>query len=310
MARFIEQKGNLTVGHSGLGIHGDAPGTPGQQVHDGDTITTRPLGNAGVRFLGIDAPEISFTLPGETAFTPISNPKWETFLSAPLSADLPVGDDLRHHLQARVGAGVATNHDRHAKVAKAALLQMVIDDMAALNKTKDNFQFFLAFAGEIMDRYGRLLCFINRDQLEGERPRSYNERLLTLGVVSPYFIWPNVNPFRKQPSVTDAVIPPGTASQVANGDNALRTAREAVRNARTNGIGLFETQDPLRIQPFELRFMAQRRAPDRWVIDLGKSDNILVKPEAYFTISNIEDRLYIPKEYVPLFVEKGWQRQA
>ena len=31
-------------------------------------------------------------------------------------------------------------------------------------------------------------------------------------------------------------------------------------------------------------------------------------PQAYATIANPEDRLYVPSEYVPLFVEAGWRR--
>jgi len=44
------------------------------------------------------------------------------------------------------------------------------------------------------------------------------------------------------------------------------------------------------------------------VIDLGRNDDSLVPPQEYYAVQNPEDRLFIPEEYVPLFVEKGWKR--
>jgi len=134
--------------------------------------------------------------------------------------------------------------------------------------------------------------------------------LLKSAKVSPYFIWPNINPFRKQKTKTEAVIPPGAARDTVNQEETLRLAREWVRNARQQKVGIFDQQNPLRLEPFELRFLARRTPPDRWVIDLSKNDNVLIKPQEYCTIPNVEDRLFIPEEYVPLFVERGWQRQA
>jgi hypothetical protein len=69
-----------------------------------------------------------------------------------------------------------------------------------------------------MDRYGRLLGYIQPDQPNtsaGRRFGSYNERLLAAGGVSPYFIWPNINPFRRASSITDAVPAPGGLAQLA-----------------------------------------------------------------------------------------------
>jgi hypothetical protein len=61
--------------------------------------------------------------------------------------------------------------------------------MQTLGKTKDDFEFFLSFAHEVMDGYGRLLAYINRAQPNAEqpapRPLSYNERLLEQGMVTP-----------------------------------------------------------------------------------------------------------------------------
>jgi hypothetical protein len=87
MAKAIEQtEDGLTVGHGGFGEHGQAVGSAAQAVHDGDTIVTRAIGNISVRFLGVDTPEVSFTLPGSTAFTGIGSPEWAAFLTDPFAA--------------------------------------------------------------------------------------------------------------------------------------------------------------------------------------------------------------------------------
>lgn len=86
--------------------------------------------------------------------------------------------------------------------------------------------------------------------------------------------------------------------------------RIAFRQAREQHEGIYNAQAPLLLEPFEVRFLAQRHAPNRWVIDLGKSDSILVYPQNYFSVTNPEDRLFVPEEYVPLFVQKGWQLQS
>jgi hypothetical protein len=320
MAKAIEQlKSGLTVGYAALGFRGGVTGSVRQQVHDGDTINVRAVGNFGIRFLGVDAPEISFRLPGETKFTALSSSKWETFLSAPFVQSLPpfnppLAPGLRKHLQARVGPGTATNHRHHAEAAEDALEEEVLKDIQALGQTEEVFQFFLVFAHEVADRYGRLLCFINRNQPHPTnpepRPRSYNERLLQAAKVSPYFIWPNINPFRKEKSVVASVLPPGTANDIANKDGSLRLAREWIRDARQQKDGVYDAHEPLRLEPFEVRFLARRSPPSRWVIDLSRNDDVLIKPQKYFTIPNAEDRLFIPEEYVPLFAEAGWQRQA
>jgi len=313
-----QAKSGRTVGLVGLGLRGAGQGTPAQQVHDGDTIVVRAIGNFGVRFLAIDAPEISFQLPGGTQFIDIKDQRWETFLTDPFAPTLPpFAPPLYKHLIAdlktRAGAGAATNHAKHADVAKAALLKEVIADRDELAKTNDTFQLFLSFAHDIVDRYGRLLCYINRDQVNpmtpAPRPGTYNERLLKLGLVSPYFIWPNIDPFRTQDALTKAVLKPRTANHVATTEPALASARASVAAARQGTIGLFEAAGPLRLQPFEVRFLARRQPPDRWVIDLGKSDDVLIRPQNYYRISNLEDRLYIPPEFVSLFVESGWKRE-
>jgi len=313
MAKAIEQlKSGLIVGHAGLGFRGGVTGSVRQQVHDGDTINVRALGNFGVRFLGVDAPEISFKLPGEEGFTGLSDIKWERYLRDPFTNwphESRLDEDLIDYLKAKIKPGVAMNQYRHATQAEDELEKEVSSDLEDLGQSEKEFQFFLAFAYEIMDRYGRLLCFINRYQPEGERPLTYNERLLQAGVSSPYFIWPNINPFREKKPLVNAVIEPKKAKEEAQRDAMLRKAREGFRRARREGRGIFSSGDPLQLEPFEVRFLADQRRPTRWVIDLSKNDDILIKPQKYHTIRNQEDRLFIPEEYVLLFIEKDWKRQ-
>ena len=90
----------------------------------------------------------------------------------------------------------------------------------------------------------------------------------------------------------------------------MRQARQWLQDARRQKIGIFAADDPLRIEPFEVRYLAGRRAPNRWVIDLSKNDDILIDPQEYYRNKNIEDRLFIPEEFVSLFTEAGWEKQS
>lgn len=318
MAKAVEQLGSgLTIGHAALGVRGDGRGSVRQQVYDGDTLTVEAAGNFGVRLLGVDAPELAIPLPTEDRFVKLSDPAWRDFLEDPFAEGLPPFDPpldaaLVEHLRSRSGAEAAENHHRLALAAEDALEKEVQGDLEALGQTEEDFRFFLAFGYEVMDRYGRFLCYINREQPDADepspRPRSYNERLLTAGAVAPYFIWPNVDPFVKEPSVSDAVPPPGSAADAAE-EGSLSAARRSVREARERKLGIFG-EDTLRVLPFEVRYLARRRPPDRWVVDLGSSGDTLLPPQRYHEIPNQEDRLFVPEEYVPLFVEAGWSRDV
>ncbi|MGH3146257.1 MAG: hypothetical protein ACRDTR_10700, partial [Rubrobacter sp.] len=241
MAKAIEQlTSGLTVGHAALGLYGEGIGSVRQQVHDGDTLNVRAASDFGVRLLGVDAPEISFTLPLEDRFAQLSDARWEGFLSDPFADNLPPFDPpldpgLLDHLRERTGPGVATNHHEHAEAAEDAFEAEVLGDMEALGQKEEEFGFFLAFAYEVIDGYGRFLWFVNREQPDADepepRPKSYNERLLAAGKVSPYLIWPNVNPFLKEATVAAAVVAPGGAAELAGTDGSFRSARESVRAA-------------------------------------------------------------------------------
>jgi endonuclease YncB( thermonuclease family) len=313
MAMAIDQtQGGLTYGTFGLGIHGSGPGSVVQQVHDGDTVNVRAIGNFSVRFLGIDTPEVSFTLPGSTQFRSISDASWDVFLSNPFANNLPplqLDAALKANLVSRLGAGAATNHAAHAGNAHRALEEEMQNDILARGLAKEDVQFFAAFAREIVDRYGRLLAWLNISDQSATRPADYNTRMLQKGLATPYFIFPNIDPWRSQGPVLQAIKAPALFRQEANAPGKLRDARTAIAQARANGDGIFTASGPLRIHAFELRFLAQRRAPDRWVIDLAANDSTLLKPQNYHTVVNVEDRLFIPEDYVPLFVQAGWQRQ-
>lgn len=321
MAKAIKTLASgLTIGLAKLGIYGDGRGSVTQEVHDGDTVTVEADGNISVRLLGIDTPEVSFTLPDSNRFRSIGSDDWDNFLNDPF-ANAPaaftdaLGAGLVEHLTQAIGTGCAANHAHYAEVAHRHFEDLVSADMQVLQQDRDTFSFFMAFAHEIMDGYGRFLCFINRSQEHANdpepRPRSYNERLLQDGMASPYFIWPNINPFRREFSVLSAVPKPSDIQSIANDNDGLGPVRQWIKTAREQNLGMFNATDPLRLRPFELRFLSRQSLPTRWVIDLTSSvSETLIHPTQYYQIPNEEDRLFIPPEYVPLFVENGWHKQS
>ncbi len=318
-------RGNLKVGIGKL-----AAGSTGKRssvktaVHDGDTITTDPDGNLGVRFLAIDTPEVSLPLPTgpQDRFVKIGSEEWTTFLTDPFAPALPPFDPpldpgLKAHIAGRAGPGAAANHQAHALAAERALEEQVAKDLAELFADDlEAFRFFYAFAHEVMDGYGRLLGYIHPDQPhtpKAQRRASYNRRQLDDGLASPYFIWPNLDPYRPQGSLAKAVPPPGdVAPEHATGAqrDELERARTAVRTAREQHNGIYDAANPLALQPSELRFLSRRKPPERWVIDLGAGGDTILPPQRYYEIENLEDRLYVPDEYIPLFEQAGWKRGA
>ena len=328
MAKAIEQierpgRPTLTIGHFNLDLKTDDERGWQHAAHDGDTVNTLAVGYLPVRFLGVDTPEVSFSVPKRDGtrpqFKPIDDPAWQEFLDDPFDSHYPpfqpeLAEHLVAHLRSRLRAATALNHAKHAKAAREELVKIIKADMVQLGATPTQFLLFHAFAYEALDRYGRLLAFVHPDQPPPppgqDRLPSYNDRMLTAGLASPYFIWPNIDPFLNQPSVLDAVIPARQARDFAEAPGKLRSARESVRNARARGQGLFDLNDPLQLHPFELRFLADRRPPARWVIDLSRRDDLLIEPQAYYEIANLEDRLYISPEHVGFFEAVGWRRRT
>jgi hypothetical protein len=293
-----------------------SPQTLTQAIPDGDTISIHLDGSGAVRFLGIDTPEKAFDLAGHGR-PALDDARWVNYLSDPFAppfGPFPLEPALEAHLRARANPAAATNHHRHGEAARAALTRLVQDDLTALSQTPLEFRFFLSFSYEVFDAYGRFLAFINRNQPTGSatnpRPLTYNERLLERGAAPPYLIWPNIAPFRDAATVLDAVVPVGRAADLAQQSSSLRRARDFVKAARAAGLGIFDPADPLQFEAFEVRYLGRRVAPNRAVIDLSKNENLILRPQSYFKIPHPEDRLFIPREFVPAFVAKGWRLEG
>ena len=319
MAKALElTKDNFKIGHFQFGLGATGHESVKQIVHDGDTVSLNTSFNFSSRFLGIDTPEVSFNIRNDS-FVSLSNPQWtQFFATGDWKNNFPVTPALRNHLIMRIGDGtkVASNHNSHAQNAAKALEALIQTDLDLATvqtaRTKENFQFFLSFGYEFLDVYGRLLCYLTADKDNFNPPQkklSYNEEQLANGTAVPFFIYPNVQPFLNiDPFDKENSKPIGFWKQINNAKR-LQDARKFVSDARTAKIGVFDAADPLILLPYELRYIARKNAhgPDRFVIDLGQSgSNVILKPEKYYKIKNYEDRLFIPKEFVPLFTTNGW----
>lgn len=316
-AIFSDSKNNRTTGFGTPGLYNGQPGTVLQHVHDGDTLNVVAKGNIGVRFLGIDTPEVSFAFPGPRLnFVSMDDDRWNDFLSNPFGDSVlpfedPISDSLRQFIQAKVIDQPATHHHQHAEAATTGLRKMIAEDMQIMGQDPSEFGYYLNFGFEVMDGYGRFLCLVNRNQPQRSvptlRPPTYNSRMLERGFAFPYFIWPNINPWDRPDSVMKAVIPVGSAKDLAESDRELRTARDHVAAARASHLGVFDAKAPCLLEPFELRWLSRRTLPSRYVIDLTKNSDQILPPSQYHTIPNCEDRLWIPPEYVALFQQAGWK---
>ncbi|PPD16651.1 MAG: hypothetical protein CTY25_01560 [Methylobacterium sp.] len=295
-------------------------------IYDGDGARVFFDGSQGLRFLGCDAPEMAYKVPispTQSTSSPsdrrakLGSPEWAAYLTDPLApGQWPAfpGKGLHPLVAARVAAAsgpdAAANHARHAVIARQTLVDLIKADQATIGVGPEGFRFFLAFAHEMVDGYGRPLVYLNASSKdEATRPRlTYNERLIEKGVASPFFIWPNTDPFRGKRSVKDAALPPAALRTLARKGKlgATRAMAEAARNQR---LGLYAAADSLRLLAFEIRMLGDRKLPSRWVIDLAAADDdpTLYPPEAYPLIAHPENRLFIPEEYVPLFAENGWR---
>jgi hypothetical protein len=224
---------------------------------------------------------------------------------------------LRTRLAARIRTGTAANHAALAASASKSLFTIVSGDIADLAQGNvDNFGLFGAMAHEPFDGYGRVLAFLRPDQPNvpaAQRRADFNQRQLAGGAALPYFIWPNVDPFRKATLISESVFAPAELRQRVRASRTLRAAREAVRNARAERKpgSVFDPGAPLQLAAFELRFLADKRSPNRAVIDLAAADDeaFIWPGDAYFVVPNPEDRLYLPLEYVALFKNPafGWR---
>lgn len=295
-----------------------------QAVHDGDTLSVTADGDFSIRFLGIDTPEVSFGYP-DLEGDPnggkwLSILRFEKYLAKPFDDSYQdsqqykrmLGKDLVDYLEPRLNDNTAKNHSTYSENAHRILEEIIQTDHDERKSQGKEFKLFMAFSHEIMDRYGRFLCYLDRDntpQERLERPLTYNERMIQHGFAMPYLIWPNIDPFIGKESIVKAVPDINNFQKEIQKSKRLQKAREAIRNARESGTGFFDSNDPLMLFPFELRYLARRSVPDRFVMDLSQEKPKLLEPTKYYEIEHIEDRLYIPEEYVPLFIQKGFQKE-
>ena len=301
---------------SGLGYHGDGIGSIRQNTHDGDTIKVYDSGNISIRFLGIDTAEISFEINSSGKFISTGNQEWEDYLGdienrwSGMESEL--GINLKENIINRIkDRKPAENHNYYAKLAEDYLENLIKMEMEKLEQTKENFKFFLPLAYELFDGYGRLLAFVHPDD-KINKPESFNQALLAGGVALPYFIWPNVNPFRKKATVSEAAFNnPDDFRSFTNADQSLQKARTDIKKARQDKTGVFSENGPgpLILDAFELRYLSRQKAPYRWFIDLDAEDSILHHPCEYFRFLP-EDRLFIPEHFVPLFASRGWMKSV
>lgn len=308
----------LKLGAAGFGFYGNKIGSVKQIVHDGDTVNTRLLNNLAVRFLGIDTPEISFQFPGTQTFVKLKDKKWdEYFRSGKWKENLNIGQDLYHYLSTKIGNGknIASNHAEMAEGAEKSLAKIISSDLKKSKKSNKTFTFFMAFGNDFLDSYARLLCYLNSSSENFKNPKdkeeivklSYNERQLASGWAVPYFIWPNVQPFLTVRAFSKENIIPKNFWALIRKAQKLHQARKFVADARISNKGIFNETNPLKLMPFELRIIARKKSPNRYVIDLrDEGNNVLLKPEEYIKIPHQEDRLLIPGEYVPIFQLYGW----
>ena len=319
MAKAIrtDSRNNRTTGIALPGLYSGKPGSVSQQVHDGDTLNVVLNGNLGVRLLGIDTPEVSFSFPGtELNFVAMKDDRWDEFLTTAFDVkwgkfDGRLTSSMQSWFGPRLSGAPGKVHAEHGDKATDQLRAMIEADMKIMGQNVNTFGYYLGFGFEIMDGYGRLLCTINRDQPERTvptpRPPTYNLRMLERGLAFPYFIWPNMSPWDRPDSIQNAVIPPGKAREMADANRELTAARQFVSNARQKHIGVFDAMNPCMLEPFELRMLCRRALPSRYVIDLNSDSNRLIHPNNYHSVPNSEDRLWIPSIYVPLFEKYGWQ---
>ena len=308
----------LKLGVSAFGYYGKKIGSIKRIVHDGDTVSTRLIHNLGVRFLGIDTPEISFQFPETNIFVSLSNKKWDNFFkSGKWKENFDIGQDLYHYLSNIIGNGknVANNQFEIAKEAEKSLVKIITSDLKKSKRGEKSFTFFMAFANEFLDWYGRLLCYLNSstDNYRSQKHKdeikkfSYNERQLAAGLAVPYFIWPNIQPFLSIDAFSKKNVIPKNFWILIKSSTKLHQARKFVSDARTNSVGIFNSSNLLKLLPFELRMIARKQKPNRYVIDLrDEGSNVLLTPEEYIKIPHSEDRLFIPYEYVPIFRVFGW----
>jgi endonuclease YncB( thermonuclease family) len=362
---------------TGLPIISGRMATAGESTLDGDTIQTAKEGLMDIRFCGVDTPELGlmlakhefnylFNVEEEKArktpdLTYVPTEEFEEYFSNPFDMNKypdseafinALGEEfVNNHLRKILNKHTAKNHKIHAEKARLELVKIVENDIRRSIKASDMFQLYIEFPYEILDRFGRFLGWV---YYERDKPRkgkdskkervslSYNEIMLKKGYAIPYFIWPNVSPLEESNASLSIMQSLPNAKDFRNcieSDDILTNVRDSVKNARKNGLGIFEEKDRLMLLPFELRYLIDRytfsgvtsqsitckkrngsdsalddksskKPLHRYVLDLSKLDNPeLELPSNYYKIE-LENRLFVDEHFVPLFYAKGYGIQG
>lgn len=330
-----ETNRGFKIGHATL-FHKD---DIGRTILDGDTVKIFLDGYINSRFLGIDTPEKGLDLPNLDGIIDIAQPTdyekrrkrvwreinhhaWVKYLENPFDESFDdadsfrkkLGDGLLSYLKSKTGPLVAKNHYDNSLRAREILTEIINKDKQATEQQGREYRFFLRFAFEILDTYGRLLCYLHQDKKTEERGNneSYNELMLKAGYAIPYYIFPNIDPFIRFSSILDA-IPDVHGDRFAfnrliQKSSKLKRARELISSIRKQQKpSLFTGEESLKLLPFELRLLQRREKPNRHVMDLSNPEPIIHPPEDYYLISKEEDRLFIPAEYNYIFEKRGYK---
>jgi len=172
-------KGNLIRGYATFARSGFDPLSVKKAVHDGDMIKVQLMGNFSIRFLGVDTPEMTFQYPEVGSSDDgkwLSISKFDAYLSDPFSPSFlnsdafknSLGDELVNHLRKYLRPDCAKIHRALAEKAQTALEDMIIEEYVERAKDGKHYSFFMAFSHDVMDRYGRLLCYLYRNNTKTE----------------------------------------------------------------------------------------------------------------------------------------------
>ena len=138
-----------------------------QKVHDGDTINVRGPGNWSSlprhrRGRGFS------TNKRQRRFSTNERRGMETYLSNPFAKDKKYESsfslELHDYLVSKFSDDAGNNQHRNTEDARKSLINLFEQDMKDLDQSKEELKFFIYFVFEVMDRYGRLLGYINRNQ--------------------------------------------------------------------------------------------------------------------------------------------------
>ena len=278
-------------------------------IHDGDTLKLTASGDFPIRLLAIDTPEVSFQL--NKKFVPLTDKSWEKYLKNVLSdwkdAKKKLGEELFSDLKKRLAQkNVAANHELHAHNARKFIQALAKAEEAERISKSKKYSLFIALCNDVIDTYGRMLGYAFTALEKGEpHRRSYNLQMLEAGLALPYFIWPNIDPFRKVKPF-DAAYSPEKLYALMEKSKLMKELRSAVTKIRKAKKGIYNPKTGLILQAFELRSLARKSAPQRPFIDLKKHDEKIHSSTSYLKTAP-EDRLFIPEEFVPLFKQNGWK---